>query len=201
MIIYTRTISLLVDFLFVDVCWSLQISASVHGVCCVFGFAALSVLSFAIPKCVDSSKKDSFQARRKIGFFFCCCGAVNDDAVWLCGTLKQNCLWFISGSVLLVLFLFYFTIHYRLVLSCNINTSCCNNGVLSTGVSVIDRFFIVILFAKLVIDRQSTELLFATLFCIISSLIIHNLHRFCSFFFLHKTQFRFCPSKEQQSWN
>lgn len=167
---------------------------------CVFGFAALSVLSFAIlPKCVDSSKKDSFQARRKIGFFFCCCGAVNDDAVWLCGTLKQNCLWFISGSVLLVLFLCYFTIHYRLVLSCNINTSCCNNGVLSTGVSVIDRSFIVILFAKLVIDRQSTELLFATLFCIISSLIIHNLLRFC--FFLPKTQFRFCPSKEQQSWN
>lgn len=104
--------------------------------------------------------------------------------VWLCGILEQNCLWIISGSVLLVLFLFYFTIHYRLVLSCNINTSCFNNGALSTGVSVINRSFIVILFTKLVIDRQSTELLFATLFCKISSMIVHKM---VGFFFAQNT--------------
>lgn len=163
MIIYTLTISLLVDFFFILLmCWSLQISLSVHGVLkFVVGFAALSVLSFAIPKLIHRKRILFRHVGKLVSSFVAAARWTMMRCDWLCGTLKQNCVWIISGSVLLFLFLFYFTIHYRLVLSCNINTSCCNNGVLSTGVSVIDRSFIVILFTKLVIDRQSTELLFA----------------------------------------
>lgn len=155
MIIYTRTTSLLVDFRFLLMCWLLQISLSVHGVLMfVFGFAALSVLSFAIPKCWFI-EKGFFSGTLENWFLFCFvlllrrgvaammrCDCVELWSRIVCGSSA------LSGSVLLVLFLVYFTIHYRLVLSCNINTSCCNNGVLSTGVvSVIDRSFIVILFA------------------------------------------------------
>lgn len=195
MIIYTRTTSLLVDFHFVDVLiitnfafcsWCVDVC---FRVCCPFSPFIRD------PKKLIHRKRILFRHVGKlVSFFFVLLLRRGVAAMMRCDCVE---LWSrivcgssaLSGSVLLVLFLVYFTIHYRLILSCNINTSCCNNGVLSTGVSVIDRSFIVILFAELVFDRQSTELLFATLFCIISSLIIHNLLRFC--FFLHKTQFRF----------